>query len=184
MQYLQQIECGLPSTDFVVASPDQKPLRHIGNGPRQVRLRPNSPWQANRAAGERLTWRGRNFIEGFAAVNHCELVLATVSDLPAGQYQDLIFGGPPAGGLLEHYHFVCDASVGSMMQAGDSVVALRAGDLWRVSNRDARATVRGGCEGGMQLVLVLACRKAGVKTALLPNDRRLCDVQSESEAAA
>ncbi|MFZ4604589.1 MAG: hypothetical protein ACOYM8_19295, partial [Caulobacterales bacterium] len=108
MQQFQKIECGLPSKDFVLQGLDQAPssVRRGGEGRRVTRFRTGSPWHANRAAGERLTWRGRNLIEAFAAINHCDLVRATMFDLSAGQCLQSLFGGAPTGDPFRFYHFV------------------------------------------------------------------------------
>jgi len=186
MQYFQRIESGLPIKDFVLAGGDrgQSAARPVGEGRRISRLPTESPWRANREAGERLTWRGRNFIEAFVEINHCELARATMFDLRAGQGLLSPVAGAPAGEQIEHYHFVCRASDGSRMQVGDTVVELRAGDLWRVYASSLPRTVHGGCQGGVHLELQLSRRDAGWRAGMIAEGQNFWDHENNSGAAA
>lgn len=185
MQHLQQIEWGLPSKDFVPAGVGRgcSPVRRACEGRRMARFKPGSPWHTNREAGERLTWRGRNFIEAFAEINHCDVVRATMFDLLAGHSLHSPFGGALQYEHLEYFHFVCGASEGSLLQVGGSAVALHAGDLWRVHRGDLRAIVHGAREGGRHLVLELV-RHAGGSTGMMADDRNFAECQNKPRAAA
>jgi hypothetical protein len=163
VQYLEKVEWGLPAKDFVQGNTGRPRMSASSADPalsarRQVRFRQDSPWNANRVAGERLTWRGRNFIEAFVEVNDCNLVQATMLDLPAAQCRVATESWQAAEPGVEHYNLVCRASAGSTMGVGDDTVVLQAGDLWRVDSKYLPAIVRGGSEGGANLVLALARR--------------------------
>jgi hypothetical protein len=164
MQYLEQIERGLPAKDFVLQSQEPgrrgaRPGAAAYSARRQIRLRPDSPWRDNLEAAQSLTWRGRNFIEAFAEVNHCELVRASMIDLAAGQCNAAPDSWAGALSSIEHYHLVCRASEGASIQVGDDAAAIRTGDLWRVDGSVFAPTVCGGNEGGLCLVLALARRE-------------------------
>lgn len=79
-RYLELVESDLPAASFVVD-------RDVG--PKQVhrplRFGPTSPWKVNRDAGERLSWRGRNFVEAFAELNRAEVLHAVMIDVQPGQ---------------------------------------------------------------------------------------------------
>jgi hypothetical protein len=186
MQRFQKIECGLPSKDFVLQGLDKAPssVRCGGEGRRVARFRTGSPWQANREAGARLTWRGRNFIEAFAAINHCDLVRATMVDLSARQSLQLLVGGAPTGDPFRFYHFVCEASAGSRMQVGENAVTLRTGDLWRLYGDNLPVIVHGGRKGGIYMELVLARRHAGWDAGLMAEDQNCGGRENNSRAAA
>ena len=163
MQYLEQIERGLPSKDFVLPPANPAHSRTgITSSParRQIRLRPDSPWRDNLEAAQGLTWRGRNFIDAFVDVNHCELVQASMIELAPGQ----CIATPNSWGRvlpsIKHYHLVCRASVGASIQVGDEAAALRTGDLWRVDGSIFPPSVCAGNEGVLYLVLALAGREA------------------------
>ena len=163
MQYLEQIERGLPSKDFVL--PPADPARHrtgIASSParRQIRLRSDSPWRDNLEAAQSLTWRGRNFIDAFAEVNHCELVQASMIELAPGQCIATPNSWVSVLPSIAHYHLVCRASEGASIQVGDEAAALRTGDLWRVDGSVFSPSVCAGNEGGLYLVLTLAKREA------------------------
>lgn len=189
MQFLELVERELPAKDFMqgdmgrartpASSADPAPSAR-----RHVRFRQDSPWNANRVAGERLTWRGRNFIEAFVDVNNCDLVQASMLDLPAGRCRAATETWRPAEPGIEHYHLVCRASAGSSIGVGADNVPLQAGDLWRVDVSTLPAIVRGGCEGGINLVLALARRDA--RTSARPRAMDLNDfhVANNSGAAA
>jgi len=186
MHYLQQIECGLPTKDLVLAGgPCEQPsVGGVSEGRRRARFKPGSPRRANGDAGQRLTWRGRNFIEAFAAINHCDLVLATMLDLLPGEVHVLPAHGAPSAKRLRYYHLVCGASPGSEMRAGYNWVALRAGDFWRVQGAQLPRIVRGGCEGGLHLEIVLALRFAPPRAGLMAEDENFGGRQNKSSAAA
>lgn len=173
MCHPERIESGLPVLAFISETGSNPSISHKR---RRAPFGPSSPWFASRLAGEKLSWRGRNFVEGFAAVNHCNLVQATMVNLCSGQCQILINDGDPAGTRHEYFHLVCKASAGSSLEVGNSVVALQSGELWRLDSH-LFSIVRGGCEGGMHLVLALARRNVPANDAwwlrTLPHDHRI-----------
>ncbi|MEY2757396.1 MAG: hypothetical protein RIR33_1174 [Pseudomonadota bacterium] len=161
MQYLEQIERGLPSKDFVLPPANPAGSRTgIASSParRQIRLRPDSPWRDNLEAAQGLTWRGRNFIDAFADVNHYELVQASMIELAPGQCIATPNSWSRVLPSIRHYHLVCRASEGASIEVGDEAVALHTGDLWRVDGSVYPPTVCAGNEGGLYLVLALARR--------------------------
>ena len=79
---------------------------------------------------------------------------------------------------------VCVASPGSEMRAGYNWVALRAGDFWRVQGAPLPRIVRGGCEGGLHLEIVLALRYAPPRAGLMAEDENFGGRQNKSSAAA
>lgn len=189
MQFLELVERELPAKDFVQGAIGRPRTPASGQGHalstrRHVRFRQDSPWNANRAAGESLTWRGRNFIEAFVEVNNSELVQAAMLDLPAGRSCAATEAWRPAEPGIEHYHLVCRASAGSSIGVGADSVALHAGDLWRVDGRELPAIVRGGCEGGANLVFALARRDARASALLMSADLNHFHVANNSGAAA
>lgn len=186
MHYLQQIECGLPAEDLVLAGVpcNQQSTGGVSEGRRRARFKPGSPWRANCDAGQRLSWRGRNFIEAFAAINHCDLVLATMFALVPGEIRVLPPHGSPGAQRQRYYHLVCGASPGGEMRLGDNLVALRAGDFWRVQGAQLPRIVRGGCEGGLHLEIVLALRHAPPRAGPMADQGEIFGGRENKSSAA
>lgn len=155
MRYFELMESGLPSESFVV----QPPVAALPNTiipRRRVRFRADSPWKSNRKAGEKLTWRGRSFVEAFAEVNRREIAQATLMDLPAGGGHVAVEGWRPGPTSVERYHFICQTSDGAYIRIGEERITPKAGELWRIDDRFHPAIVRGGLAGSVHLVLELA----------------------------
>jgi hypothetical protein len=155
MRYFELMESGLPSESFVV----QPPVAALPNTiipRRRVRFRADSPWKSNRKAGEKLTWRGRSFVEAFAEVNRREIAQATLMDLPAGGGHVAVEGWRPCPTSVERYHFICQTSDGAYIRIGEERITPKAGELWRIDDRFHPAIVRGGLAGSVHLVLELA----------------------------
>lgn len=186
MELLRQIESGLPCKDFAPAGGYRASLSRHGGGARRqkFRARPGSPWEANREAGACLSWRGRNFVEAFAAINRCELVQARMFQLFPGQWLAPKAEETPAVGMLEHYHLVCGASAGSTLQVGATVVNLRAGDLWQIGECGLPTIIHGGCEGGVHLSLFLARRHFATAPDSPANREKLWEPKNKAGAAA
>lgn len=146
MLFLERMEWDLPARDFVR---DQAPTPR-----RPVHFRPGSPWRNNRAAGERLTWRGRNFIDAFLDTIGCVLIEAAALDLPAGQCCALTETRRSDRRDGQCFHLICKASADASIQVGADTIAPRAGELWRVDDRRFPAVVCGGGGGGMHLMLI------------------------------
>ena len=155
MRYFELMESGLPSESFMV----QPPIAALPNTVmprRRVRFRADSPWKSNRKAGEKLTWRGRSFVEAFAEVNRREIAQAVVMDLPAGGGHVAVEGWRPGPGNVERYHFICQTSDGAYIRIGEERITPKAGELWRIDDRVHPAIIRGGLAGSVHLVLELA----------------------------
>lgn len=165
MQYLEHLEWGLPAGDFVqsIVSRSQTSSAHTipsAAATHRTRFGQGSPWHANRAAGEALTWRGRNFIEAFASLKNCELAQATMLDLPAGCCFALGGDCIPAQDAVERYHLICRASADASIRVGHDTATPQTGDIWRIDDRIRSALVYGGAEGGAHLVFALRRRDA------------------------
>jgi hypothetical protein len=155
MRYFDLMESGLPSESFLV----QTPVAALPNtiiARRRVRFRADSPWGSNRKAGEKLTWRGRSFVEAFAEVNRREIARATLMDLPAGGGHVAVEGWRPGPSNVERYHFICQTSDGAYIRIGEERITPKAGELWRIDDRFHPAIIRGGLSGSVHLVLELA----------------------------
>lgn len=160
MLFLERMEWDLPARDFV---------RDLAPAPRRpVHFRPGSPWRNNRAAGERLTWRGRNFIDAFLDTIGCVLIEAAALDLPAGQCCALTETRRSDRRDGQCFHLICKASVDASIQVGADTIAPRAGDLWRVDDRRFPAVVCGGGGGGMHLMLI--AERNAATTSFSEND--------------
>ncbi len=156
MRFFELLESGLPPEQFVVMPPAAR--RDGDPAPRRprVRFRPNSPWTKNRAAGQRLTWRGRSFVEAFAEVNKREILEASFLDLSEGKELVALGGWRPGQPQLERYHFVCRTSEGASMAIAGERAQPRPGELWRINDKFHPAVLRGGVSGSLHLTLVLA----------------------------
>ena len=154
LRYFELMESGLPSESFMV----QPPVAALPNTVvprRRVRFRADSPWKNNRKAGEKLTWRGRSFVEAFAEVNRREIVQATLMDLPAGGGHVAVEGWRAGPSNVDRYHFICETSEGAYIRIGEERITPKAGDLWRIDDRFHPAIIRGGLAGSVHLVLEL-----------------------------
>lgn len=150
MRYFELMESGLPAETFMAC--EYEP----GQVKRRVRFRPNSPWKNNRKVGERLSWRGRSFVEAFAEVNRREIVKAALIELQAEQAHVALDAWQPGTANDERFHFVCQSSPGAYMRIGEEDVLLNAGDMWRVDDRFHPAVVRAGAGSTVLLLLVLS----------------------------
>jgi hypothetical protein len=155
LRNFELMESGLPSESFLTRAPVAA-LPGTVMPRRRVRFRADSPWRTNRKAGEKLTWRGRSFVEAFAEVNRREIVQATMMDLPAGGGHVAIEGWRPGNSNLERFHFICHTSEGAYIRIGEERITPKSGELWRIDDRFNPAIVRGGLTGSLHLVLVLA----------------------------
>lgn len=154
LRYFELMESGLPSESFMV----QPPVAALPNTVvprRRVRFRADSPWKNNRKAGEKLTWRGRSFVEAFAEVNRREIVQATLMDLPAGGGHVAVEGWRAGPSNVDRYHFICETSEGAYIRVGEERITPKAGELWRIDDRFHPAIIRGGLAGSVHLVLEL-----------------------------
>ncbi|MEQ1783133.1 MAG: hypothetical protein ABMA14_17385 [Hyphomonadaceae bacterium] len=154
MRYFELMEAGLPSESFLV----QPPVAALPNTVmprRRVRFRIDSPWRNNRKAGEKLTWRGRSFVEAFAEVNRRQIVRATLMDLPVGGGHVAVEGWRPGPTNVERYHFICETSEGAYIRVGEERITPKPGELWRIDDRFHPAIIRGGLAGSVHLVLEL-----------------------------
>lgn len=161
MRYFELMESGLPSESFLV----QPPVAALPNTVmprRRVRFRVDSPWRNNRKAGEKLTWRGRSFVEAFAEVNRREIVQATLMDLPAGGGHVAVEGWRPGPTNVERYHFICETSDGAYIRVGEERITPKTGELWRIDDRFHPAIIRGGLAGSVHLVLELTSQHAAL----------------------
>lgn len=154
LRYFELMEAGLPSESFMVRPPIAA-LPNTVMPRRRVRFRADSAWKSNRKAGEKLTWRGRSFVEAFAEVNRREIVRATVMDLPAGGGHVAVEGWRPGPSNVERYHFICETSDGAYIRIGEERVTPKVGELWRIDDRFHPAIIRGGLAGSVHLVLEL-----------------------------
>lgn len=150
MRYFELMESGLPAESFLACS-----ATGPGQVRRRVRFRPNSPWKRNRLVGERLSWRGRSFVEAFADVNRREILRATLIDLLPGQAHVALDAWRPGQTGDERYHFVCQCSDGAYMRIGEEHAPVTPGDLWRVDDQFHPAVLRAGSGPSLHLVLVL-----------------------------
>lgn len=155
LRHFELMEAGLPSESFM-APPPIAAIPGTVTPRRRVRFRADSPWKANRKAGEKLSWRGRSFVEAFAEVNRREIVQATLMDLPAGGGHVAVEGWRPGNSNFERYHFICHTSEGAYIRVGEERIVPNAGELWRIDDHFNPAIVRGGLLGSLHLVLVLA----------------------------
>ena len=151
MRCFELMESGLPAESFMACC-DAEP----GQPRRRVRFRPNSPWKNNRKVGERLSWRGRSFVEAFADVNRREILRATLIELQADQAHVALDAWQPGTAHDERFHFVCQSSAGAYMRIGEENVLLNAGDMWRVDDRFHPAVLRAGAGPSLHLLLVLS----------------------------
>lgn len=155
MRCFELMEYGLPAERFLDCS-EIVP----GRARRRVRFRPNSPWKLNRHVGERLSWRGRNFVEAFAEVNHREILRAMLIELQQGQacVSRDVWGPGQAG--EEYYHFVCRCGEDAYIQIGEENAPVNVGELWRVDDQLQPAVLRAGSGPSLHLVLVLGRERA------------------------
>lgn len=170
LRFFELMESGLPSESFMV----QPPVAALPNTViprRRVRFRADSPWKGNRKAGEKLTWRGRSFVEAFAEVNRREIVQATLMDMPAGGSHVAVESWRPSATKLERYHFICRTSEGAYMRVGDERVMPQVGELWRIDDRTNPAIIRGGLNGSLHLVLALAPLEASAADEFFDTSR-------------
>lgn len=159
MRYFELMEFGLPSESFLV----QPPIAALPNTVtprRRVRFRADSPWKSNRKAGEKLTWRGRSFVEAFAEVNRREIFQADLINLPAGGGHVAVEGWRPGPSNIDRYHFICETSEGAYIRIGEERITPKPGELWRVDDRFHPAIIRGGLSGSVHLVLELTPQDA------------------------
>lgn len=161
MRYFELMESGLPSESFL-APPPIAVLPNTATPRRRVRFRADSPWKNNRKAGEKLTWRGRSFVEAFAEVNRREIVQATLMNLPAGGGHVAVEGWRPGPNDVERFHFICDTSDGAYIRVDEERIIPKIGELWRVDDRFHPAIIRGGLAGSVHLVLELTRQDAGL----------------------
>ena len=150
MRYFELMESGLPADSFMACECEPGQMK------RRVRFRPNSPWKNNRKVGERLSWRGRSFVEAFADVNRREILRATLIELQADQAHVALDAWQPGTAHDERFHFVCQSSAGAYMRIGEENVLLNAGDMWRVDDRFHPAVLRAGAGPSLHLLLVLS----------------------------
>lgn len=155
LRFFELMESGLPSESFLV-QPPVAAVPGTVTPRRRVRFRADSPWKANRKAGEKLTWRGRSFVEAFAEVNRREIVQATLMEMPAGGGHVAVEGWRSSSSKAERYHFICKTSEGAYMRVGDERITPQVGELWKIDDRASPAIIRGGLNGSLHLVLVLA----------------------------
>ena len=149
---LELVESGLPAESFVID-------RDVGSKQihRPLRFRPTSPWNRNRDAGERLSWRGRNFVEAFAELNRCEILRATMIDVQPGQTK-VVWDECRRGNLSEHhYHFICQTGEGAHLRVGEGCVPAVIGELWRVDTRFHPIMLRAGVRPSLHLAFALRC---------------------------
>ena len=127
MRYFEWMESGLPSESFIVQPPfaalPNAIIRVAGSFPARL------AWKNNRKAGEKLTWRGRSFVEAFAEVNRREIAQATLMDLPAGGGHVAVEGWRPGPSSVERYHFICQTSDGTYIRIGEERITPKAGEL-------------------------------------------------------
>ncbi len=179
MRYFELMESGLPSEGFLV-QPSIKAVPNTVVPRRRVRFRADSPWKNNRKAGEKLTWRGRSFVEAFAEVNRREIVQATLMNLSAGGGHVAVEGWRPGPSDVERFHFICLTSDGADIRIGEERITPVTGELWRVDDRFHPAIIRGGLAGSVHLVLELTPQDAGlpvVKGEFFEESRINADVQ-------
>lgn len=157
MRYFELMESGLPAETFMACS-EVAP----GQARRRVRFRPNSPWKNNRKVGERLSWRGRSFVEAFADVNRRDILKASMIELQPGQAHVALDTWRPGHTNEERFHFVCQSSEGAYMRIGEEQSLVTPGDLWRVDDQFHPAVLRAGVGVSLHLVLVLS-REAGAQ---------------------
>lgn len=127
-----------------------------GQPRRRVRFRPNSPWKSNRKVGERLSWRGRSFVEAFADVNHRQILKASLIELQPGQAHVALDSWRPGHTQDERYHFICTSSEGAYMRIGEEHAPLTPGDLWRVDDQFHPVILRAGAAESIHMVLVMS----------------------------
>lgn len=176
LRFFELMESGLPSESFMVQPPvAAMPGTVIPR--RRVRFRADSPWKSNRKAGEKLTWRGRSFVEAFAEVNRREIVQAALMDMPAGGGHVAVEGWRPSNTRLERYHFICKTSEGAYMRVGEERVTPKVGELWKIDDRANPAIIRGGLSGSVHLVLVLAPLDASATDEFFDTSRISGDLQ-------
>ncbi len=132
---------------------------------RRVRFRADSPWKSNRKEGEKLTWRGRRFVEAFAEVNRRDIIQATLMNLPAGGGHVAVEGWRPGPSDVERFHFICGTSEGAYIRIGEERITPVTGELWRVDDRFHPAIIRGGLSGSVHLVLELAPQDPAIAAA-------------------
>jgi hypothetical protein len=166
LRYFELMESGLPPESFLVKAPMAAPPNTVVPR-RRVRFRADSPWKNSRKAGEKLTWRGRSFVEAFAEVNRREIVQATVMELPAGGGHVAVEGWRPGPSNVERYHFICETSDGAYIRIGEERITPKAGELWRIDDRFHPAIIRGGQSGSMHLVLELTLQHG---LSIVPKD--------------
>ena len=150
MRYFELMESGLPADSFMACECEPGQMK------RRVRFRPNSPWKNNRKVGERLSWRGRSFVEAFADVNRREILKAALIELQPGQAHVAMDAWQPGTANGERFHFICQSSEGAYMRIGEEDVLLSAGDMWRVDDRFHPAVLRAGAGSSLHLLLVLS----------------------------
>jgi len=114
------MESGLPAESFMACC-DVEP----GKAKRRVRFRPNSFWKNNRKVGERLSWRGRSFVEAFADVNRREILKAALVELRPEQVHVALDAWKQGTTNDERFHFVCQSSPGAYMRIGEEDVQTR-----------------------------------------------------------
>lgn len=171
MRYFELMESGLPAERFIVNQPVSFSKAVDANGVRRrVRFRPNSPWLRNRKTGERLTWRGRSFVEAFAEVNRRDIIAATFLELSAGKGHVPVDNWRQDNSDHERYHFICQTSEGAYLRVGEDRIQPEAGQLWRIDDRTHPAVLGSGSAGSLHLVLVLAQQECAndPKAAPLP----------------
>jgi hypothetical protein len=151
MRYFELMESDLPSEQFLL-----EPEANNGRAKRRIRFRPNSAWSRHKKVGQRLTWRGRSFVEAFAEVNRREIMDASFLDLSVGKGHVALETWRSGQSQFERYHFICQASEGAYMRVGEERVTPCAGELWRIDDRFHPAVLRGGIAGSVHLVLLLA----------------------------
>lgn len=150
MRYFELMESGLPADSFMACECEP------GQPKRRVRFRPNSPWKNNRKVGERLSWRGRSFVEAFADVNRREILKTALIELQPGQAHVAMDAWQPGTASDERFHFICQSSPGAYMRIGEEDVPLTPGDMWRVDDRFHPAVLRAGAGLSLHLLLVLS----------------------------
>ncbi len=149
---LELVESGLPAASFVVD-------RDVGSKQihRPLRFRPTSPWNRNRDAGERLNWRGRNFVEAFAELNRCEILQATMIDVQPQQTKAVCDEHRRSNLSEHHYLFICQTGEGAHLRVGEGCVPAVIGELWRVNTQFPPVLLRAGA--GPSLLLAFALRR-------------------------
>lgn len=150
MRYFELMESGLPAASFLACT-DLAP----GEVHRRARFRQGSPWKHNRPAGERLSWRGRSFVEAFADINGCKILQAALIDVQSGRAHVALEAWQAGKTADQKFHFICQSSDGAHMRIGDEHVVVTAGDLWRVNDRLFPVVLHAGTQPSLSLAFVM-----------------------------